>query len=687
MSKNIQRVAKLETGLTPKQAILLWFQEAHGFNTIFEYIHHLKSQPDSAAPIPRLTDQVAEAVKQTLKGHPREEIDKAVRQAYKDVLFLFFLHQQVSRKLISEERYFWTQGRFLIAELKSLLREQALGRRMRWNEIRVGIETPYPLDSETAAAVEAAKQHYVMTWELLEEGDDLGQWLLESFLAKGNTALPDGAYGMMSGAKHLYSKVPTEDEVRPLFEDAESFQKFLDGEDYSYGLADVPDAEYDEHYEALVSAIKGVAKQGIVVDMPSVPHQFLQEAPLVNGEWIDGYIVELAEWGARLVEKGLLLEESGDYHPMAWKRIINQEHGSEACAAVSMKLWQQTRKRLAAFPGSTRVIDERQYLNFADYLKWRGRRNKGDLKSGMRRGLVVSSWNQWVESQGGEGVATLAGVASGILDCYLDGYRYRVCRNAGELAEEVSRRESLLESVQVGKPDSSNDERFRQRVEHWKISALGFLPEIYILSRAINSISQRYFEGQDPLFSEVSDGFGQLLALVEKLVNIYNEALEGDIERSERLLTDISQRAAGADQPLHLQVQILVLRLSHRDPGVTVERHLPTPLARIPEVWLSARGFATGFASHPFSYGEWGFTAMAVNRAVSSHLPWLIVNQSRFEPSGSTLARRKLWGYWARMRRCGSMASMRTFATQTVVLSTMCSRRTGAGHERRIGCA
>ena len=538
MSKNIQRVAKLETDLTPKQAILLWFQEAHGFNTIFEYVHHLKSQPDSAAPIPRLTDQVAEAVKQTLKGHRREEIDKAVRQAYKDVLFLFFLHQQVNRKLISEERYFWTQGRFLIAELKSLLREQALGRRMRWNQIRVGIETPYPLDSETAAAVEAAKQHYVMTWELLEEGDDLGQWLLESFLAKGRTALPDGAYGMMSGAKHLYSKVPTEDEVRPLFEDAESFQKFLDGEDYSYGLADVPDAEYDAHYEAIVEAIKGVAKQGIVVDMPSVPHQFLQEAPLVDGDWIDSYMVELAEWGARIREREFLLEEPEDNHPMAWHGIIDPKDGSEVDAAVAIKLWQQTRKHLAGFPGRTRVIDERQYLSFADYLKWRGRRNKGDLKSAMRTGLVVSSWNQWVESQGGEGVATLAGVAAGILDCYLDGYRYRVCQDAGELAEEVSRRESLLESVKVWEPDSSNDERFRQRVEHWKISALGFLPEIYILSRAINSISQRYFEGQDPLFSEVSDGFGQLLALVEKLVNIYNEALAGDIERSERLLIE-----------------------------------------------------------------------------------------------------------------------------------------------------
>ena len=556
MSKNIQRVAKLETGLTPKQAILLWFQEAHGFNAIFEYIHHLKSQPDSAAPIPRLTDQVAEAVKQTLKGHRREEIDKAVRQAYKDVLFLFFLHQQVNRKLISEERYFWTQGRFLIAELKSLLREQALGRRMRWNQIRVGIETPYPLDSETAAAVEAAKQHYVMTWELLEEGDDLDQWLLESFLAKGNTALPDGAYGMMSGAKHLYSKVPTEDEVRPLFEDAESFQKFLDGEDYSYGLADVPDAEYDEHYEALVEALKCLIPAGLVVDLPTVPHQFLREAPLVDGDWIDNYMVELAEWGARIREREFLLEEPEDNHPMAWHGIIDPKDGSEVDAAVAIKLWQQTRKHLAGFPGRTRVIDERQYLSFADYLKWRGRRAKGDLKSAMRTGLVVSTWNQWVEEHGCEGAAFLAGTEVAKLSCYLDGYRYRVCQDAGELAEEVSRRESLLESVKVWEPDSSNDERFRQRVEHWKISALGFLPEIYILSRAINSISQRYFEGQDPLFSEVSDGFGQLLALVEKLVDIYNEALAGDIERSERLLMETGD---GQDEsPLTIDLAELV---------------------------------------------------------------------------------------------------------------------------------
>ena len=109
MTTGKRRIEKLETGLTPKQAFILWLQEAHSFNGIKEYVQSLKGQPEDAAPIPRLTDQVEAAVKQRLKGQPREEIDKAVRQAHKDVLFLFFLHQQVNGKLFTEERYYWTR--------------------------------------------------------------------------------------------------------------------------------------------------------------------------------------------------------------------------------------------------------------------------------------------------------------------------------------------------------------------------------------------------------------------------------------------------------------------------------------------------------------------------------------------------------------------------------------------------
>ena len=197
-----RRVEKLESGLTPKQAILMWLQEAHAFNTIEEYVRHLKIQPDSAAPLYRLTSQVAESVKQTLKGQPREEIDKAVRQAHKDVLFLFYLHQQVNGKLLSENRCYWTMWLMLSKELNSLLREQSLDRKTRWNRIRVEMEMPYPLDAETAAAIEAAKEHHVITWEVLEEGDDLGEWVRESFAAEGKTLLPDGAYLMRAAPNH-----------------------------------------------------------------------------------------------------------------------------------------------------------------------------------------------------------------------------------------------------------------------------------------------------------------------------------------------------------------------------------------------------------------------------------------------------------------------------------------------------
>ena len=162
---------------------------------------------------------------------------------------------------------------------------------------------PYPLDAETAAAVEAAKQHYVMTWEMLEESDDLGVWVTESFVSQGKTALPDGAYGTTIGARSRDS------EIEDLFQNASEFQKFLDGEDYSHGLADVPDSEYDAHYEAIVSAVKGAVPEGFVVELPTVPHPFLREAPLVDGDWIDRYTLELAEWGASVLSRKQLYNE------------------------------------------------------------------------------------------------------------------------------------------------------------------------------------------------------------------------------------------------------------------------------------------------------------------------------------------------------------------------------------------
>ena len=96
MSSGKRRLDKLETNLTPKQAMLLWMAKAHSFENLTAYAQHLKTQPDSAWPLHRLGDQMTRSVEQALKGKPKEEINRALRRADLDVLFLFYLHQQAN---------------------------------------------------------------------------------------------------------------------------------------------------------------------------------------------------------------------------------------------------------------------------------------------------------------------------------------------------------------------------------------------------------------------------------------------------------------------------------------------------------------------------------------------------------------------------------------------------------------
>ena len=63
------------------------------------------------------------------------------------------------------------------------------------------------------------------------------------------------------------------------------------------------------------------------------------------------------------------------------------------------------------------------------------------------------------------------------------------------------------------------------------------------------------------------------------------------------------------------------------------------------DVWDSAKGPATGVSSRPFSYWEWGFTAMAVNRAVSSHLDWVSPNRGQQSGLGDYAAERMFAKY------------------------------------------
>ncbi len=194
MTSGKRRLDKLEGQLTPKQAALLWMADAHQFSSMDQYADSLKGASDSAWPIPRLCDQIYASVTKAMKGRPKEEIAPALRQAYLDVLFLFYLHQRVNATVMERERYFASHSLMLAQQLSALGREHIHDDQALWNRMRVGLQMPYPLDPETAAAVDAAIENYVMPWEMVEESDQLARWIIDSFVAQGKTELPEGGY-------------------------------------------------------------------------------------------------------------------------------------------------------------------------------------------------------------------------------------------------------------------------------------------------------------------------------------------------------------------------------------------------------------------------------------------------------------------------------------------------------------
>jgi len=395
--------------------------------------------------------------------------------------------------------------------------------------MRMATELSYPLDPETASAVDAAQKHHVMSWEESEEGGDLDTWLLRNYLAEGKMALPDGAYLVRDGIESRYHPIPSPNEVRALFKDEDSFRKFQDVADYSYGLADVPDAAYEERYEELLQAVKGVVKAGTFVDLPTVPHDFLREAPLIDGDWIDRHVVALAEWGATIRKEGYAVEDSEDHHPLAWCRIVDPTDGSKLPEAVLAKLRQDATEHIQSFPGRIKEIDGRPYLSFSDYVKW-GRQREDDPAPDRHYGINMRRWNQRVEADEKDDAAILAGVTVGELRVYFEKYRHHVCDSAKELVNEVGRRESFLDSYRPERPSRLEGRRCYKRVRDWKDQAEYFLTEIYTLRMATEVVKRQYFDGQPVVFAGEAKGLDHLITLIVELIGDFNEDLASRLE-------------------------------------------------------------------------------------------------------------------------------------------------------------
>ncbi|MCX5998485.1 MAG: hypothetical protein NTU41_02540 [Chloroflexi bacterium] len=293
----------------------------------------------------------------------------------------------------------------------------------------------------------------------------------------------------------------------------------------------------------------GQVQAGTLVSFETVPIPFLREAPLVDGQWVDAKVVELAQWGGLLLANGYHVQEDEDAHPLSITRVLAGD-GTKADVGEIQALHKVAADDLAAFPGRAKEVDGRRYVNFEDCCAWWERKGIGDVCHELHEGLVTAAWNAWVQVHAAQGIA---GVLADNLCCYIGSRHYHVCPDGAETV--LGHRDRLLDEMRGLRRKPDRDAALRQ---DWKDAAEGFLAELYSFREAVASVSVRYFDGQAVLFSDVARDLDKVIEDTEDLATRFNSDVSDEECQALRIdLAAVRQNAGKSPtQPLACLVDL-----------------------------------------------------------------------------------------------------------------------------------
>ena len=370
------------------------------------------------------------------------------------MLFLYYLLLRANEHVLDFLR--WEEFRVTAIMLSIQAVNERAGSRMAMFDLWKGLhDTPYPLDPDTAAAVSAALRNGVTSFAGLVAYDDE--------------------------------------------ESSESVRQRL---------------------ERAVDDLcrRGLVKRGWRVKLGPSPLEFLAAPPLVDGVWIDMAAVELAEFAARLRERGIDLEVA-DLHPLAlWqprrKKEISGEQVTEALSEGEIAdAHAEAAADLSTFAGRTKEIGARPYIHLDDYRAWSGRKAGDDLE--VTEGVVTQSWNAWIEANGDK--PKLAGIQVSKFDPAVTDEDFFCCQDPARRRRREERA-SLIRVLMVDKGVSS----LEGLLQGSRVDICGLLTEVRATVTATQRITARYFPGLEILFKSYANALNDLTASVTRLVDDYN---------------------------------------------------------------------------------------------------------------------------------------------------------------------
>ncbi len=491
MSKLNRRIQKIALSLTPKQAVLDRLAENHRqFNRMEELVCWL-SKPENLALLHNRWRQVEEETREALKGQTKETIQRACRQARQEMAFLLALHQTINFTILEED----SSQQLMLAHLASRLQFYTREHLVSMNMSRLIGRTarmPYPLDQEMAGVACGIIRHAVHSLSITDH--QLEEWL-------------------------------SSEEDTPM----------------AYG-------QFKKAAQELIKDKKLVA--GKTVSLSAIPVMGFRTVPVVEGEWVDQVLVELAEWGALLEEKGYQVKRPDDEHPLAMDlyypedAVWDQETLPEAIPWLALfREREKVRANWQHFHGEIRHFDDRPYIRLEDYIQWKKRLYRGEFD--VEEGVLIRSWNDWLASSHGN--VELAGIPVDKLDYWFHLAYFVVCETALDALVRQEERQGWIESMRqfiVNRYEASaeydpvryisgigerclpvDNKTFKEKIMDWKQSACGFLLKQYVNQEAIRLIQGQYFDGQSMLFRVEQQRLNQRLERTERLAEVFNLSL------------------------------------------------------------------------------------------------------------------------------------------------------------------
>lgn len=548
MTSQTSRLRKVERDLSPNDAAVLAIKETLALGSWKRYAETVSAKPwwDDPWRVAELnfTQGRHHQITRALSG-PSDGICRDRQQEFQ---FLKFLFHRVTQTVTSMELKVKLQVLRLSQEWmdKTVCRLQGLAAQASI------CQAAYPLDADTAAAVEDAFDQSVIPSRQVEI--NVAGWVRNDLADRGIARLPKylrrysgvcSAENRRRGGKRFLDPVSMS-ELRALFGSEGVLDDFLTGRDFRRGYPGIRDTDVCTMFDATNAALSKLAADGILekgrcVHLPTVPMFFLRNAPIVDGRWLDLVTIELAECGAMAISRGFTLEESADVHPLRTARICPRKVDASTRHfpwSDQMTKWRlQARRNLAKFPGKRKEIGNRPYIDLREYFGWSGRKIKGSLQAQVvtEEGFAVRSWEAWIKDHGGFRRAKLSGVTVGRIGFLEERPHFAIIGSIREAAAEQQLRDEVsftqvltigpvpgLECnvpLSMGGSKETNRDRFRST---WRNTLLDFAGSMFLLKSAISKIEQRYFNGRSIVFPDSLKEINRHLDFAHRLAAWFN---------------------------------------------------------------------------------------------------------------------------------------------------------------------